>query len=184
MNKILKYTIFLLVLGIIAGGLLALVNGITAPIIEQRAKDEATKSLRQNFTYKDYSFNLVESEYANVVPEITGIYYAFDESDALVAVIYETAYTGYERKPIVCQIAINADGSFSKLVIVTQTPEPTNKPFVLQDHDFALSGNVSSFTYNAISGATISTTAVANGLNAAAAHFASIQGNLGGVTNE
>jgi len=184
MNKILKYTIFLLVLGIIAGGLLALVNGVTAPIIEQRAKDEATKSLRENFTYADYSFNLVESEYADVDEKIKGIYYAFDQSNALAAVVYETSIEGYKGEPITIQVAINVDGTFSKLAIVTKTQQPTNKQFTVQDFDFGLSGNVSSYNYNTISGATISTNAICFGVDAAAAHFKTIQGNLGGVTNE
>ena len=47
MNKTVKYTLFMIVLGVIISFALALVNEITSPIIEQQ-KLEKVKNLRQH----------------------------------------------------------------------------------------------------------------------------------------
>ena len=187
MNKTLKYSLFLLVLGILAGGLLAFVNSITAPIINERAKEEATRSLKENFDYADYSLNLVDNlvdeEDKDAYKNITGIYKAYDENGDLAAVIYQTQFMGYENE-IVTQISINPDGTFENLVVVTKTNEPTHQSGTVNEHDFNLGGNTNSPTYDVISKATSTTSAVSKGIDAASKHFNSIKNSLGGVTND
>ena len=104
MNKPLKYSIFLTVLGIIAGFLLAFVNSITAPVIEARKKEEVIKALQEHFDYQDFSV----SKIANYNDKtITDIFFAFD-NNKLAAVIYQTKASGYQSD-VVALVSIKAD---------------------------------------------------------------------------
>ncbi|NLH54698.1 MAG: hypothetical protein GX482_04225, partial [Acholeplasmataceae bacterium] len=78
MNKTIRYALFLLVLGIIAGGLLAVVNSFTAPIIEERQREAVMEALNEHFDYPEYSLDRSD-EYTDLTSEITAIYYAYDE---------------------------------------------------------------------------------------------------------
>lgn len=183
MNKTLKYTLFLLVMGIVAGGLLALVNSFTAPIIEERQRQAVMEALGEHFDYPDFSLDKA-NEYPERNKNILAIYFAFDSEGKVAAVIYQTTAKGYGGQ-IVSLIGIKADGSFDNVAVVEAGSETKGLGTQVLDFDFGVNNeSVNDYSYNTISGATVSSEAVHAGIDVAAAHFKSIQGTLGGITNE
>lgn len=179
MNKPLKYSIFLTVLGIIAGFLLAFVNSITAPVIEARKKEEVKKALQEHFDYQDFSV----SKIANYNDKtITDIFFAFD-NNKLAAVIYQTKASGYQSD-VVALVSIKADGTFEKVVMIDEG-ETSGIGTNVYKHDFKITGEaVTDYSYELMGGATRTSSAVAKGIDAAAKHFKTIKDSLGGITNE
>lgn len=183
MNRTLKYTLFLLIMGIVAGGLLALVNSFTAPIIEERQRQAVMEALGEHFDYQDYSLDKA-SDYPDRDTAIMAIYFAFNSEGEVAAVIYQTSAKGYGGQ-IVSLIGIKADGSFDNVAVVEASGETKGLGTQVLDFDFGVNNeSVNDYSYNSISGATVSSAAVHIGIDVAAAHFKSIQGTLGGITNE
>ena len=90
-NKIVKYSLFLLALGLIAGTLLGLVNRITAPIIAERAQEAARELLGEHFDYPGFG-DKTEELSEGFGPEITNVYFTYDALTGgnVVSVIYQT----------------------------------------------------------------------------------------------
>lgn len=181
MNKPLKYSIFLTVLGIIAGFLLAFVNSITAPVIEARKKEEVKKALQEHFDYPDFSVSQI-ANYKDIDKTITDIFFAFD-NNKLTAVIYQTKASGYQSE-VVALVGIKADGTFEKVVMIDEG-ETSGIGTNVYKHDFKITGEVvTDYSYELLGGATRTSSAVAKGIDAAAKHFKTIKDSLGGITNE
>ncbi|HEY8395274.1 MAG TPA: FMN-binding protein [Bacilli bacterium] len=183
MNKTVKYALFLLVIGIIAGGLLALVNSFTAPIIEERQRQAVMEALGEHFDYPSYSLDKA-ADYPERNSAIESIYYAFDEEDNLAAVIYKVSAKGYGGQ-VVTLVGIKADGTFDNAVVIEANNETQGIGSRVLEHDFGVKDeNVNDYSYDTVSGATVSSGAVHTGIDVAAAHFKTIQGSLGGIKNE
>jgi electron transport complex protein RnfG len=172
MNRTLKYTLFLLIMGIVAGGLLALVNSFTAPIIEERQRQAVMEVLGEHFDYQDYSLDIA-SKYPDRDTAIMAIYLArnSESEEEFDAVIYQTSAKGYGGQ-IVSLIGIKADGSFDNVVVVEASGETKGLGTQVLDFDFGVNNeSVNDYSYNSISGATVSSAAVHIGIDVAAAHF-------------
>lgn len=184
MNKTIRYALFLLVLGIIAGGLLAVVNSFTAPIIEERQREAVMEALNEHFDYPEYSLDR-SHEYPDRTSEITAIYFAFDEVNvAAVAVIYQVTTQGYGGA-VISLVGIKADGTFDDVAVVEAKNETPNLGTQIIGHDFGIKNeSVNNYSYDTIGGATKSSEAVHFAIDIAAAHFKTIQDTLGGITNE
>lgn len=184
-NKILKYSLFLLILCLTAGLLLSFVNSITAPRIKQREKEKVIAALRAEFDYDDYSLGK-KGSYPDSDKAIEDIFFAFDKDGSLAAVIYQTAVPGYEKAGFVRTfVEIKRDGTFgmAKMISHNDTATFADKLFA---HDFGMAGqNVNSYEI-IVAGVTPKYTlaAVTAGFDAAAAHFKTIQDTLGGIKND
>ena len=184
-NKILKYTLFLLFLGLIAGVLLGSINALTAPIIDQREKEELLAALYEEFDYPDFSLSQKEN-YENLDSAIEDIFFAFDEDGKLAAVIYQTAVPGYEKTGFVRTfVEILVDGSFGVAKMISHDDTPSFADSIY-DHDFEMKDqkvdNFSPVTTGVTQ--TFTLAAITKGFNEAAKHFRSIQSTLGGITND
>jgi electron transport complex protein RnfG len=183
MNKTVKYALFLIILGIIAGGLLAAVNSFTAPIIEERQKQAVINALGEHFDYEDYSLDQAP-KYPKRNQNIKAIYFGFDEDGKLAAVIYQISRKGYGG-PVVSLVGIKVDGTFDNVAVVEAVNETSGIGTQVLEFDFGVNNeSVDSYSYNTISGATVSSEAVVFGIDDAVAHFNTIKGELGGITNE
>lgn len=184
-NKTLKYALFLLVLGIIAGGLLALVNSFTAPVIEGRKRQAVKELLGEYFDYASFS-----TDKASLYPEkdstIEAIYLAFDDEEDKVAaaVIFQVSAKGYGG-PVVTLVGIKADGTFDDAVVVEAKNETPGYGSKAIGFDFDVKNkSVDVKAFKTITGATYTSNAVHKGILAAAAHFKTIRNTLGGIKNE
>jgi len=179
-KKILHYTLFLLGLGLIAGFLLGLVNSFTAPVIEKRAKEEATKALREKYEYADFSLN-VYADFENVDNAITEIYYAYNSDGNVAAVIYKTSTVGFNNSsPIIAFVEVKINGTFGKIVILQQS-ETTGIGDKILTHDFGITdSSIDNYNPTLIAGATYSSNAVVKALEVTAKHFKANKDKIGG----
>lgn len=184
MNKYVKYTLFLLVLGLAAGFLLAFVNSITAPIILEAEENAAREALSEYYpfaNYKDVTANMNDLD-AN----IENVYYAFGADNKLAAIIYKTSVKGYADQ-VVTLIAFNPDGTFidAKVIAQKETKGKGDQYQIKPGFSFNVKGETAEeFDYDIIAGATVTGEAAGTGMSSAAKHFRTIQSRLGGVVYE
>lgn len=178
MNKSLKYGLFLLVLGVIVGGLLALVNSVTSPIIKENEVKKVLPDL-QKVSPESKNFIDVSEDYT-LTKEIKKIFK--DEDNNIY--VYWVSTTGYSSGNVDTLVAFNADDN---KIIDTKVTIANKQTAGIGDqvlsHDFNAKGkdaqtyadlviqDLKSPEYNIISGATISSKAVLSGVKIASAHF-------------
>lgn len=163
-KKALHFTVFLALLSGLAGGALAYVNSITAPIINENAIAAEKVNLVKLFPGT--------SEFAplEITNDETGfIQSAYTAKDAGIA--YKVQVMGYAN-PIVFMVGISNDGKIVGLEILdlrdtagigTRVEDPEFKDNVV--------GKTTTDPLAALSGATVTSGAVIRGINAAKAHF-------------
>ena len=202
MREMIKNTAILLVITIVAGLVLGLVYQITKdPIAEQEAKkkQEACQEVFQDAA----SFETMEVKSVNAnewaqagfaqesVEEVMG---AVDTSGNLLGyVVTVTTREGYGGD-IQFSIGIRMDGTINGISILSisetaglgMRAEEVLKPQFagkqVEQFEYTKSGAVSETQIDAISGATITTNAVTNGVNAGLYYFRTVLG--GGSANE
>ncbi|MFA5543792.1 MAG: FMN-binding protein [Bacilli bacterium] len=184
MNKNLKYGLFLLVLGAIIGTLLVLVNSITAPIIEEQrleAIKETIKLVAPEVTeITDETKNI-----DNLPSGIINVYLSKDEKTA----IYVARTTGYAGGTVETLIAFDVTSrAIIDAKVTTADKQTAGIGDAILTHDFKLAGKsasvyadlnvggISSPEYDIITGATISSKAVLNGVKLASANFLEVYG--------
>ncbi len=178
MNKTtFKYALFLVAICAIAGLLLALVNKVTAPVIESRQK-----SLREKLEeYYPYEYYRQGDDGSNDVAEnaVQAFYYAFNENKELEAVIFQTSFYGYKSQ-IISLISIKVDGTIEGARMIAG-----NDTYDLSDFDFEVDEEtVDDYEYTIKAGMTKTSEGVVNGIDAAVSYFKSIKDDLGGVSYE
>lgn len=202
MKEMIKNTAILLVITIVAGLVLGLVYQITKdPIAEQEAKKK--KEACQEVFQDAASFETMEVKAVNTgewaqagfaqesVDEVMG---AVDTSGNLLGyVITVTTAEGYGGD-IQFSIGIRMDGTINGISILSisetaglgMRAEEVLKPQFsgkqVEQFEYTKSGAVSETQVDAISGATITTNAVTNGVNAGLYYFRTVLG--GGSANE
>ncbi|MGD9887192.1 MAG: FMN-binding protein [Bacilli bacterium] len=183
MGKPLKYSLILIVLGIIAGFLLAFVNSITSEIIYERQQAELKAALEEYFPYEAYSVDQ-SSQYSNLNTKINAIYFGFGADNKLAAVIYKTKAQGYGGD-VISLVCIGVNGKIVDAKMIEATKETPGKGDKLFDHDFTIANeSVDSYSTEIVSGSTVTSNAVIDGIDAAISHFITIEGTLGGITND
>jgi Na+-translocating ferredoxin:NAD+ oxidoreductase RnfG subunit len=180
MNKTtFKYALFLVAICAIAGLLLALVNKVTAPVIEERSRQ---KSLPEKLEeYYPYEYYLQGDDGSNDVAEnaVQAFYYAFNENKELEAVIFQTSFYGYKSQ-IISLISIKVDGTIEGARMIAG-----NDTYDLSDFDFEVDEEtVDDYEYTIKAGMTKTSEGVVNGIDAAVSYFKSIKDDLGGVSYE
>lgn len=178
-NEIVRLGLILCVISLIASGLLAMVNDVTTPIIaaQQAAANDAA---RKQIIPEADSFEEVQGEYGENVVEV---YRAVSGSEEM-AYIIKTISKGYGGDIEVIS-GINMDGTIAGVVIgsMTETPglgaKAQDQPFISQyngksiDNEIIVSKSSTGAENEivAISGATITSQAVTDGINLAVEVF-------------
>lgn len=161
MKEIVRYGFVLALICLIAAGLLAVVNAITAPKILAQAKAEEQAALKEVMP-SAAKFSAIKSD----TDGETLYYQASDSQDKTVGFVFKASGKGYSS---VIQTLVGMDfgGRISAIKVLSQTETPglgvriTEKKFTDQFRDqdsLNLSG------VQAISGATISSRAVMNSI--------------------
>lgn len=183
MNKTIKYGLFLLVLGIIVGSLLVTVNAITAPIIEERALKDAQETISE-IAPNVSDVKDVTTDYKKKDKNIKSIYQSGDDKYA----IYIVVTAGYSSGEITTIVVFD---TATKKIVNSKVTKAEKQTAGIGDqvltYDFKTAGkNAQDYAdvnfkeiskdniisqYNAISGATVSSRAVLQGVQIAANHF-------------
>ncbi len=170
MNKTLKMTIFLAVVAALATGLLAAVNQMTAPVIAANDASAQTAELEQ--LYPDATnFEMLE-----FTPDENGLVkeaYAVDDT----AHVFKVESKGYEDI-ISFLIGYDNDGSNSKFAILQNSETPGFGQRLSEDaYIDSMQGKTTGDAAEVVSGATSSSNAVVNGVNAAVSVFNDLTGS-------
>lgn len=168
MPKTIKYSLFLVILGIIAGVLLAYVNSITAPLITAREEAELKEVLESYFVCDKFSDATADYELDKGIEKV---YFGYIDN-ALSLVIYQASANGYAGKVI---SLVGIDFSTDKIVdvpVANADSETSGIGSLVVGHDFDLAGkNIGDYEFEVIAGATVSSKAVKASLEAAVNHY-------------
>lgn len=181
-NELAKLAIILFIITAIVAALLGLVNMVTAPMIEannEAALQEALQALIPDAEFEALSLDPALDTYAATPAIVKNIYAASDDKGYCV----EVAPTGFGG-PVNMIVGINMDGSLAGIQILSMSETP-GLGAKASDADFAgqftgadatgsLAVSKDGGTIQAITGATITSRAVTNGVNAAATYVANL----------
>ena len=198
MKKIVKNTAILTVITLVAGGLLGLVYEITKEpiaVAKENAKQEAYRAVLTNAKefeeYDKFDANAADAGYTD---DITEVAVAKDEAgESMGFVVSVTSHDGYGGD-IALSVGILNDGTVKgiEMLEIAETAglgmkadEPEFKEqFVdkkVEKFSYTKTGEEGDDKIDALSGATITTNAVTNAVDAALVYF---QNELGGSVNE
>jgi len=168
MKKALYLALFLALTSALAGAVLAGVNSITAPIINERAIAAVKKTLQEFFPQA--------TEFAEL---------KFDDATGLITNVYEAKGTGYAynvevqgyKDVITFIVAFSNDAKIVgfRVTAINDTPGIGVR---VKEKEFSdgVIGKTSTSAIATLSGATISSSAVVKGIDAAKAHFNKMKG--------
>lgn len=126
MKETIKLGIVLFIFTAIAGGVLALTNDFTAPIIAEIEREASFESLSKLFPEAD-DFKEVDEK---LLGDIKGKYAAIVEAHEAInggetiGYSFKTESSGYGDSPIVAITAINSDGTLAGIDIVSNSETP------------------------------------------------------------
>ena len=166
MKNIVKLTVFLAIVAGLAGGALSFVNGMTDPIIQEQkiasVKENLVKIYSSGEEFKALDVSL--SDYPALV--------SADKGGSAVGYIYETAAQGYGGE-VKALIALDKDGTYKGLQIIDCSTETKGIGDQVAGEAFISSvvGKNIGDSIDTISGATISSTAVVEGIEQATQHY-------------
>ncbi|MDD2400739.1 MAG: RnfABCDGE type electron transport complex subunit G [Clostridia bacterium] len=187
MRKVLKLSLFLLIVASIAGFSISYVNGITDPLIEQQNAEKKQSSFNDVYPgaddVKDESKKYITNDSDEVVKEVNIAY----KSNIPVGVIYTVKPNGYNGK---IEMLVGFDINSKKITaikILSQSETPglgaNSKESFFSDRFKGLNAessieivkkeSVQDNEVLAITAATITSKAVASGVNVARQHFIS-----------
>lgn len=163
MGKIIKLVVFLAVISALSGLCLSFVNSQTASVIAENGSSKETEYLTKifanaKFTEKDVSGEYVKKQYT---------------CDA--GTIYKMEVKGYGADGISFLLGIDADGKYVGYEVLNYSSETSGIGTQIAEEDFktaVLEASVDD-EVDTISGATISSQAIVNGINEAAELFSS-----------
>lgn len=167
--KILKLTVFLAVVSALAGALLTFVNDITAPIIDEQSLAAEKANLEVIFPSASFEEISFEDETGLVVSG----YLAKNEGYAFKAEV-----VGYNSgSPVQFMIGFDMDGNIVGFEVLSQQ-ETNGLGSRVADPEFKESvvGKTVNDSIDTLSGATVTSTAVIKGINAAKEVYASVAG--------
>lgn len=156
MKKYLTSGMVLLVLGVVFGFILALVNSITAPIIEQNLLKEKMQSMKEFYpNIDDYEFEEIKLD--NGIDTV----YLLKTGDTVEAAIYSVKVMGYKTE-VTMMIAVNKDLTIEGYSFVNNGGTE-GLGLSLSESDFGLEGesiNSLNTAFDGIAGATKTSDAV------------------------
>ncbi len=163
MNNRMTSGLVLLALGLLCGILLAGVNTMTAPVIQERQLEKVNETLEEFYDMSQYDVGIVDinEDAIETAYVLTG-----KDSGTIDAVVYETSAYGYQSN-VNMLIAINADRTIHDYAVVSEN-ETEGLGSKAVSHDFNVRGSsiddLSGF--DGIAGATITSDAVLAGFEA------------------
>lgn len=170
MKKILHLTLFLALISAIAGGALAAANSVTSPKIAENKIAVEKANLEK--LYPNQSFEAVDFKSEN--KEIIGV---FKVSNGTY--VYKMEVNGY-KGPITYLVGIDSNGDINGYAVLSQE-ETAGLGSKVAEEKFTnqLVGNPVNTTFDTIAGATVSSKAVLNGIEAASENWGANFGELG-----
>lgn len=169
MKKSLYLACFLAVVSAVAGGLLAAVNNLTQDRINANALAEVMGSLETMFPGTDYE---EITDYTDETGLVTGVYEAAGQG-----YLFQVASNGFNG-PIQFVIGIDNNSTIVGYDVISNTETSGIGTRVAEDaFKNTVIGKTTGDTIDTLSGATISSTAVINGIDAAKAVYADLSGN-------
>ncbi len=203
MNKIVKNTLILTVITVISGLLLGIVYDITKEpiaVAQENSKQEAYRTVLpdaasfedyENFDAEEAAALIKDNGYTDDITEVA--VGKSDSGETVGYVLNVTSHAGYGGD-IEMSVGILSDGTVSgvEMLSINETAGLGMKADESEFKDQFKNKNVEKFSYtksgasaddeiDAISGATITTSAVTNAVNSALVYF---QNELGGGSNE
>ena len=171
MREIIKLGLILLVITSVAGLILGGVNSMTADIIEERALEESMEAIEAFFPETDGA-GLVDD--ADVLDyDLVDEVYEVRQGDNVIGYTIKTVPNGYDGA-IEILTGINMDGEITGIEILSQTETPGLGDRITTDdfkNQFVGQSSDSEVDVDVLSGATVSSNAVINGVNAASNVF-------------
>ena len=165
MKKTILLAVFLAVVAGLSGAALSLVNSITAPIIEEAAIAKEKENLVK--IYPGGEFKQVETDLEGF-PGIAGVYETTGKG-----YVYKCSVQGYGSTPIVFLVALDNDGTYKGYEVVDCSSETSGFGSKVAEEPFisSVKGKNIGDSIDIISGATISSSAVVDGISQAADHY-------------
>ena len=168
MKKILTLTLFLAVVAGLSGAALSLVYSVTDPIIQEAKIASEKENLVK--IYSSAEFKAIEDTDTSKYPSIKGIYEAEGSG-----YIYKCSVTGYggASTPIVYLVALDKDGTYKGFEVIDCSGETKGFGSKIAEPEFktGIVGKNIGDSIDTISGATVSSGAVATGIEEATAHY-------------
>ena len=192
MNETLKLGLVLLLVTAIAGGVLAGVNSVTAPVIAERQRQESFGALLEIFSEADDFLPIDEALLSEITSSnnfVTEVMEA-KKGDETIGYAMKTKSGGYGGD-IIIQLGINLDSTLAGIKVMQQSETPGLGSRIVDEPAFAASFAGKSFASGlsavgtpsadnevmALSGATVSTNGVLAGVNGAIEAFNSFLNN-------
>lgn len=186
MKDTIKLGIVLLIVTAIAGGILAFTNSVTAPIIAEQEMEGAFGAFMEIFPESD-DFTPIDgsllSDITSTHENVSEVYEVL-EGDTVVGYAFNTSSAGYGG-PITTISGFNLDGTVAGIRVTDNAETPNLGTVIVDNPEFreSFEGNTTSEPLVAVSGpsadnevmlmtgATVSTEGVVNGVNAAREAF-------------
>lgn len=181
--KALHYSLLLMILGVIVGSLLSLVNGFTAPIIEEN-KMKIIVPVLEEIVPEAKEFKMVTDKFKDRDSTIKNMFIAYSDANQAekLAVIYWVETKGYGGGSVETLIAIDLKTEkFADLQVVSTQGQTPGIGDVIETHDFKLAGKSLDSNVDNISGATYSTNAVKDAVRIASTHFKNANATIKGL---
>ena len=190
-KELIVNTLIMLAIALVAGGVLGFVHELTKePIAAMAAKEKQAANRKVFLSASDFSDSILDksadiSEFKALYPgvDITDCIEALDESGAVAGYVLEvTSHEGYGGD-IVFSAGITTDGTLNGIFITSisetaglgmRAPEVLVPQFIAQNvevFEVVKGTGTTDAQIDAISGATITSKAVTNGVNAALEYF-------------
>lgn len=168
MKKIAYLACFLAVISAIAGGTLAAVNSLTAPIIEEMGISAEKANLELIFPGAAFK----EVEYTDESGLVKGVYEAEGKG-----YIFKIETFGYSSTPVMFLLAFDAEGKTVGFKALShQETSGFGARVFEEDYTNQVLSKSSADSYDLLSGATVTSTAVVKGINAAKVIFNAMKG--------
>ncbi|MGM9857672.1 MAG: hypothetical protein ACI311_00230 [Bacilli bacterium] len=130
MNKLVKLPLFLGAVGCLCGGVLALVNHFTEPVIKENEEKKANAAFYEHFSNFDKKNTVAVSD-TLAASGVTQKYYAFDASKTYIGTIYECSVVGYAGKSSPIKFTISfANGQPNHYVALSHAESNVGKIFM------------------------------------------------------
>ena len=178
MKQIVKFSLILLIITAVSAGLLGIANDVTKVVIQEKAMEANLVYMKEIIADAD-EFKMVENPAVAGVDSVEEAYEAL-KGGSTIGYIIKTKTSGYGGD-VVMLTGINSDGTIAGMKVASQSETPglgariTEPEFSGQFAGKSAANELNLGTdVQAVSGATVSSRAATNGVNAAIKLFDSV----------
>lgn len=162
MRNVLRLSITLAVVGILSASLLTYINGVTAPIIAERQEAEYRQALELYFPgFESFETERLDDDYFDLI---------YDSSGNLIGIMSTIQQQGYDGY-ITYNLPVDDEGKILGLLVVSHsetpgigdviTTDPFKEQFLGKNYEDPITAGED---VDAVSGATVSTSAMINSI--------------------